>query len=476
MLQQKQAHRHTHTHTLTHHHPPVRPRSPRITLFISSLIPFAEMMSWKHESNPVNWGETHSIAPISLLLSHCVSLHFSSLLFLSWLFFWPTKSVLSFSLLFFMFQWFSRSRPLSTSLITSTPYLQRLSPVHLFLLFMFYLFASFSHNSYLSLSLSFFLRFPPPLPFGIRRIVDVATWEWWGRRSGGLNTEWSAECLETHIHTVTSRLPLSPQSILRNKNILFRFLPLSHTPTHSDTHKMPISYPERLRQHLTLPALPFVLFLPPFPPLINLPCSLSENFIKELQLRLARLVVAIATTLLILWSGQVGEREGGRKSKKAMRGSLDLPSCPVVTPAVITWLSMSTFSPASHSPAVYTPVMSTHSIQVYFTGFRKWRQGLKPGTQWQLVQRSYTVCGLGHAAEQKKAMADENWTITELSGVQFTEEWQSWQFAEGWLTGSRLLTVLSLRYQRVTVLQRHLVLHKARDTWHVLQGPGETPS
>lgn len=45
---------HTHAHTHTHHHLPVRPRSPQIMLFISSLIPFAEMMSWKHKRNPVN--------------------------------------------------------------------------------------------------------------------------------------------------------------------------------------------------------------------------------------------------------------------------------------------------------------------------------------------------------------------------------------------------------------------------------------
>lgn len=59
-------HCHTPTQTDTHIYPPVRPRSPYITLFISSLIPFAEMMSWKHERNPVNWGETHSNHSISL--------------------------------------------------------------------------------------------------------------------------------------------------------------------------------------------------------------------------------------------------------------------------------------------------------------------------------------------------------------------------------------------------------------------------
>lgn len=309
MLQQKQVHTHTHTITLQSAHALPGSR-------YSFHLWFPLRRWWVGNMKAIQWTEERPILSLPslsfcLTVSHSISLHFSS-------FHGCFSDRLN------LFQWFSHSRPLSTSLITSTPYL-RLSPVHLFLLFMFYLFASFSHNSYLSLSLSFFPRFPPPLPFGIRRIVDVATWEWWGRRSGGLNTEWSAECLETHIYTITSQLPLSPQSILRNKNILFRFLPLSHTPTHSDTHKMPISYQERLRQHLTRPALPFVLFLPPFPPLINLPCSLSENFIKELQLRLARLAVAIATTLLILWSGQVGEREGGRKSKKAMRGSLDLP-------------------------------------------------------------------------------------------------------------------------------------------------------
>lgn len=75
----------------THNHPPVHPSFAWIMLFISSLISFAEMMSWKHERNSANWGGIHSILPISVLLSHCLSHYlflipfFFSVLFSCWL-------------------------------------------------------------------------------------------------------------------------------------------------------------------------------------------------------------------------------------------------------------------------------------------------------------------------------------------------------------------------------------------------------
>lgn len=106
----------------THTRPPVRPRTPRIMLFISSLIPFAKMMSWKHERDPVNWGESHSLAPSPRLSSTPrLSIGFCLLLLLSLL--WPLCLVSSLFLVLHISVIISFSTSLSpfypSSLLTS---------------------------------------------------------------------------------------------------------------------------------------------------------------------------------------------------------------------------------------------------------------------------------------------------------------------------------------------------------------------
>lgn len=196
---QKQANtqtQYTHTHTPTENHPLVRPRSPRIALFISSLIPFADMMSWKHERNPVNWEETRSIARffLSALLSlfpHSVHVCFFMLSILRFLSHAYVHSCSLCNSDYLISTFVSLSSPLfSLHLYThNLPF----TCVHLFLLI-----AVFYRSLFSSLAFSF----SPPLPLGIWQILDAATWEWRGRRSGGLNTERSTEMpwAKAHAH------------------------------------------------------------------------------------------------------------------------------------------------------------------------------------------------------------------------------------------------------------------------------------
>lgn len=149
---------------------------------------------WVGNMKEIQWTEERAI--LSLRLLACPLLPFSPSLFVY-------ISSFQYSGLSVLFSVIFRSSCMSGYIVfhTCLPFITLCylhiystwsSPPHIFsvhvLVFYFLLF----------LFVLFSLVFPSaPIPSGLWQIVEAATWEWRGRRSAGLNTEWSTDCLKS---------------------------------------------------------------------------------------------------------------------------------------------------------------------------------------------------------------------------------------------------------------------------------------
>lgn len=186
-------HTHTHPHREPSSSPPTLSADRTIHFIFDSLCGHDELETWK-EFSELRRDSFYRSVFLSALLSlfpHSVHVCFFMLSILRFLSHAYVHSCSLCNSDYLIFTFLSLSSPLfSLHLYThNLPF----TCVHLFLLI-----AVFYRSLFSSLAFSF----SPPLPLGIWQILDAATWEWRGRRSGGLNTERSTEMpwAKAHAH------------------------------------------------------------------------------------------------------------------------------------------------------------------------------------------------------------------------------------------------------------------------------------